>query len=60
MYKYKGSSGTKYKYDLSKPGDRMKYGVDPGAQIKDEIYMPIKLGVTIDRVLGQYGGGVKK
>ena len=58
-YKYKGTTGTKYKYDLSKPGDRIKYSVDPHAQIMDEIYTPIKPGVEIDRSLNQYGGGVK-
>ena len=59
-YKYKGSSGTRYKYDLSKPGDRIKYSVDPAAQLYDKIYMPIKPGVKIDRSLNQYGGGVKR
>ena len=28
-YPYKSSSGTRYKYDLSKPGDRIRYEVDP-------------------------------
>ena len=27
-YKYKGSSGTRYKYDLSKPGDKIRYELD--------------------------------
>ncbi len=58
-YKYEGSSGTRYKYDLSKPGDKLKYELDIGAQIKDDIYMPIKPGVEIDRGLNQYGGGVE-
>ena len=59
-YKYKGASGTKYKYDLSKPSDRIKYSVDPDAKLNDEIYMPITPGVEIDRGLHQYGGGIKK
>lgn len=58
-YKYKGSSGTRYKYDLSKPGDKIRYELDVGAQIRDNIYMPIKPGVEIDRGLNQYGGGVE-
>jgi len=59
-YKYKGLSGTRYKYDLSKPRDRIKYSVDPRSQLTDKIYMPIKPGVQIDRSLNQYGGGVKR
>ena len=58
-YKYRGSSGTRYKYDLSNPGDQIRYELDVGAQIRDEIYMPIKPGVEIDRGLNQWGGGVK-
>jgi hypothetical protein len=58
-YKYEGTTGSKYKYDLSKPGDSIKYSVDPHAQIMDKIYMPTKPGVGIDRSLNQYGGGVK-
>jgi len=59
-YKYKGTSGTKYKYDLSKPEDKLKYELDVGAQINDKIYMPIKPGVKLDRGLNQYGGGMKE
>ena len=59
-YKYEGSSGTRYKYDLSEPDDRMKYKLDVDAQIKDKVYMPTKPGVKIDRGLNQYGGGVEK
>jgi hypothetical protein len=28
-YQYESNTGTRYKYDLNKPGDRLKYGVDP-------------------------------
>ena len=52
-YPYKSISGTRYKYDLSKPGDRIKYEVDPGAQIRDSVNPRIE----IDRDLGQHGGG---
>ena len=58
-YKYRGSSGERYQYDLSQPGDRIRYQVDPGAQLRDQINMPIKPGVEIDRNLFQFGGGVK-
>ena len=54
-YPYVSTTGTRYKYDLSKPCDRIKYGVDPGAQIHDSI----NPNVEIDRELGQYGGGSK-
>jgi hypothetical protein len=51
---YRGSSGALYQYDLSKPTDQLRYGVDPGAQLRDEIDPRVQL----DRSLGQYGGGV--
>ena len=51
--KYVSYTGQKYKYDLSNPGDRVMYSVDPAAQIRDSIN-PM---VDIDRNLGQYGGG---
>ena len=54
-YPYESNTGTRYKYDLSKPGDRIKYEVDPGAQINDSI----NPNVEIDRELGQYGGGAE-
>jgi len=52
-YPYKSSTGTRYKYDLSKPGDQIRYKVDPGAQIRDSVNPKVE----IDRGLGQYGGG---
>jgi len=55
-YPYKSSSGTRYKYDLSKPSDRIKYEVDPAAQIRDSINPRVK----IDRDLGQHGGGSER
>ena len=59
-YGYEGASGTRYKYDLSKPDDKMKYELDIDAQVKDNVYMPTKPGVKIDRGLNQYGGGVER
>jgi hypothetical protein len=55
-YSYRGSSGTTYQYDLSNPSDQLRYGVDPMAQMRDQ--MNVNPGVEIDRGLGQYGGGV--
>jgi hypothetical protein len=52
-YKYESNTGTRYKYDLSNPADRVMYDVDPAAQIMDEVN-PM---VDIDRETGQYGGG---
>ena len=54
-YPYKSTSGTRYKYDLSNPSDRIRYEVDPGAQLRDSV----NPRVDIDRGLGQYGGGSK-
>ncbi len=54
-YPYKSSSGQRYKYDLNKPGDKIRYEVDPGAQVKDSINPRVEL----DRDLGQYGGGAE-
>ena len=53
---YVGTSGQKYKYDLSDQRDLMKYKMDFKAQINDRIhsYNP---KVQIDRSLGQFGGG---
>src|SRR5450756_1870865 len=36
-YPYRGSSGTQYQYDLSKPSDQVRYGVDPAGQLRDGI-----------------------
>lgn len=57
-YKYQGYSGTKYKYDLSKPMDKMKYDMDFNAQMTDEL-KDYKPGVQMDREMGQYGGGIQ-
>lgn len=54
-YPYESITGTRYKYDLSNPSDRIRYEVDPAAQLRDSI----NPRVDIDRGLGQYGGGAK-
>ena len=55
QYRYKGSSGLRYQYDLSKPGDRIRYQLDIDAQIRDSINPDPR--IDLDRGLGQYGGG---
>ena len=57
-YNYQGHSGTKYKYDLSKPSDKVQYDIDVNAQMKDELNS-WKPGVQLDRGMGQYGGGIQ-
>jgi len=54
-YRYEGSSGKKYQYDLSNQADRLEYNVDPGAQIRDRIDPDPRK--NIDKGLGQHGGG---
>ena len=53
---YESSFGNKYEYDLSRPGDRLRYEVDPGAQLRDSI--DVNPTRDLERNLGQYGGGV--
>jgi hypothetical protein len=50
---YVGSSGQKYKYDLSNPIDRHNYSTDLGAQHNDST----NLNRQMDTGMGQYGGG---
>lgn len=52
-YPYESMTGTRYKYDLSNPSDRIRYEVDPVAQVRDSVNPRI----DIDKGLGQYGGG---
>ena len=54
-YPYESITGTRYKYDLSNPSDRIRHEVDPAAQLRDSV----NPRVDIDRGLGQYGGGAK-
>lgn len=57
-YSYQGSSGAKYKYDLNRPGDQIRYSLDPAAQLRDSTNIDPRRG--IDRSLGQQGGGVQR
>lgn len=52
---YQGSSGARYEYNLNNPADSLRYGVDPAAQLRDQI--AVDPGRTLDRDTGQYGGG---
>jgi hypothetical protein len=53
---YQSNTDTSYQYDLSNPSDRLGYSVDPGAQMRDRLSVnPLR---SIDRGLGQYGGGI--
>jgi hypothetical protein len=53
---YQSSTGTRYQYDLSTPGDQIEYSMNTAAQIRDSINItPSK---SIDRSMGQYGGGI--
>ena len=56
-YRYQGGSGTRYQYDLSNPGDQIRYSTDVGGQIRDSVN--VNPGVELDRGLGQVGGGIK-
>lgn len=56
-YRYSGSSGRRYQYDLSNPSDELRYDLDLSAQMRDE--MNIDPRVDLDRSLGQNGGGVE-
>ena len=53
---YKSSFGSTYEYDLSNPRDRVRYGADPLAKLRDRLDVNPKR--RIERNIGQYGGGV--
>ncbi|MDD2740652.1 MAG: hypothetical protein PHV02_00125 [Rhodocyclaceae bacterium] len=52
---HQGASGAKYQYDLNNPGDRIRYEVDPAAQLRDQIAVDPRR--DIDKSIGQQGGG---
>jgi len=62
-YKYIGSSGQKYKYDLSDPIDRISYKTDLSTQFDDKMNqrmdLDIRRNVNFDRSNGQFGAGFK-
>jgi hypothetical protein len=53
---YTNSFGNTYQYNLSNPGDRIRYNSDPGAQLRDRVtpnpYKNIELNTL------QQGGGI--
>lgn len=53
---YEGSSGTRYQYDLGQPTERLRYSTDLDAQRRDQ--MSLEPGRSLDRSLGQQGGGI--
>ena len=55
---YQAASGTHYQYDLSRPADALRYGVDLRAQTLDSIN--VNPGVDLDRSMGQHGGGTHR
>lgn len=57
-YRYKGSSGTAYQYDLSRPNDKLRYELDLKAQMNDKLSVDPRR--NIDRSLGQHDGGIKR
>ena len=52
--RYLGSSGSRYRYDLSNPFDRSIYSTDVGAQINDTF----SSDRLLDQGQGQFGGGI--
>jgi hypothetical protein len=53
---YTSSTGSTYEYDLSNPSDRVRYGADPAAKLRDRI--DVNPQRRIERNTGQHGGGV--
>ena len=53
---YESSTGNRYQYDMSDPGDAVEYSVDVEAQMRDD--MSVNPSREIDRGLGEYGGGI--
>jgi hypothetical protein len=53
---HRSSFGSTYEYDLSNPSDRVRYGADPAAKLRDRL--DINPQRRIERNIGQYGGGV--
>ena len=53
---YQGSSGSSYQYDMNNPSDRNNYSIDLNAQRRDQ--MSLDPSRSLDRGLGQYGGGI--
>ena len=57
-YRYQGGSGTQYQYDLSRPGDQLRYELDLKAQMRDQLSVDPRK--ELDQGLGQHGGGIRR
>jgi len=53
---YESTTGTRYQYDMSDPSDRVDYGVDIDAQMRDQL--SVDPSRNLDQGLGEYGGGI--
>ena len=56
--RYRGSSGLQYQYDLNRPQDELRYGIDPKAQLRDS--MSIDPRRDFDLGMGQRGGDARR
>lgn len=56
---YQGSSGQRYDYNLSDPGDRNNYSIDLDAQMRDLRDQGVNTNRQMDQLQGQFGGGVR-
>jgi len=54
---YKSSFGKRYEYDMNSISDQMRYEMDPGAQMRDEVYKDINPYREMEEDLGEKGGG---
>jgi YD repeat-containing protein len=50
---HRSSTGSRYKYDLDRPAERLRYKYDPAAKLRDRIDPRVRL----DRALGDSFGG---
>lgn len=48
--------GNCYEYDLSKPGDQIRYEIDESAKLRDSVNVNPKR--EVEHSTGQYGGGL--
>lgn len=57
---YKSAAGVRYKYDLNRPVDQIRYETDVGAQLRDEIdsWTKSPYRELQEELYGQRGGGV--
>ena len=53
---YESSFGNNYQYDLNNPSDKVEYGVDPAAQLRDSI--DVNPTRELESGIGENGGGV--